>query len=110
MSNPCYGCAACVKDACDIVTDFLMYPPESITRRDVERYKAYVRLAWRVEQKPDHDDAGWVIQKLLDGEGGPAYDKRVAEFEEDHPVVYPGHLRTIQEIIERRCTVIEPDT
>ena len=51
-----------------------------------------------------------MIQNLLDGEGGPAYDKRVAEFEEDHPVVYPGHLRTIQDIIERRCVVVGPDT
>ena len=110
MTNLCRGCAACVKEAWDIVTDFLMYPPESIMRRDVERYKTYVRLAWRVEQNPDHDDAGLVILKLLNGESGPAYDKRVAEFEEDHPVVYPGHLRTIQEIIERRCTIIEPDT
>ena len=48
-------------------------------------------------------DAGWIVQSLLSGGGAP-------EFEEDHPVSYPRHLRTIQEVIERRCKVIEPDT
>lgn len=36
--------------------------------------------------------------------------EQIVEFEEDHPVVYPCHLRTVQEIIERRYRIIEPDT
>lgn len=110
MSNTCRGCTNAVNDAWDTVTEFLLHPPKLVTREDVERLKAYVRLAWRVEQNPDHDDAGWIVQSLLSGGGAPEYDKQVAEFEEDHPVVYPRHLRTIQEIIERRSGIIEPDT
>lgn len=40
----------------------------------------------------------------------PEYYCQISKFEEDHPVEYPRHLRTIQEIIERRCRIIEPDT
>lgn len=110
MSNNCYSCERCAADAWNVAAEFLLHPPESVARRDLERLKAYVRLAWRVEQNPDHDDAGWIIQSLLDGRGAPEYDKQVTEFEENNSVTYPRHLQTIQEIIERRCTVIEPDT
>lgn len=110
MSNTCRGCTNAVNDAWDIVTHFLLHPTETVTRQVVERLKTYVRLAWRVEQNPDHDDAGWVIQQLLDGGDDPEYDEKAAEFEAAHPVDYPRHLRAIQEIIERRCKVIEPDT
>lgn len=113
MTNSCRGCTNAVNDAWDKVTDFLLYPPVFIARQDLEWLKGLVRLAWRVEQNPDHDDAGWVIQQLLDGwasGGAPEYYRQISEFEEDHPVVYPRHLRTIQEIIERRCRIIEPDT
>lgn len=110
MTNTCRGCTACVNEAWDVITAFLLHPPESVTRRDLERLKVYVRLAWWVEQNPDHDDAGWVIQQLLDGGDDPEYDEKAAEFEAAHSVDYPRHLRTIQEIIERRCKVIEPNT
>lgn len=109
MSNTRRGCTTCVNEAWDIVTAFLLHPPESVTRRDLERLKAYVRLAWRVEQNPEYDGAGWAIQQMLDGGGDPEYDMRAEEFEEENPAIYPGHLQTIQEIIERRCRVIEPN-
>ena len=32
--------------------------------------KGLVRLTWRVEQNPDHEDAGWIIQQVLDGWSG----------------------------------------
>ena len=110
MSNSCRGCTNAVNDAWDLVTDFLLHPPETVERRSLERLKAYVRLAWCVEQNPDHDDAGWIIQTVLIGGDAPEYDKQIVEFEEGHPVEYPRYLKTIQEIIERRCKVIEPDT
>lgn len=110
MTNACRCCASYANDAWDAVADFLLHPPASISRRDLERLKAYARLGWRVEQNPDHDDAGWIIQSLLGGGGAPEYDRQVSEFEEDQPVEYPRYLQTIQEIIERRCKAIEPDT
>lgn len=110
MNNSCYSCAKCANDAWDAVVDFLLHPPESVTRPDLERLKAYVRLGWRVEQNPDHDDAGWILQSLLGGGGSPEYNKQIAEFEEDRSVTYPRHLGVIQEIMERRCKVIEADT
>ena len=47
---------------------------------------------------------------VLVGGGEPEYDKQIGEFEEDHPAAYPRHLGVIQEIMERRCKVIEADT
>lgn len=113
MSNACHSCAKNANDAWDKVTDFLFHPPVFITRQDLECLKGLVRLAWRVEQNPDHDDAGWVIQQVLDGwsgRGTPEYYRQISEFEGAHPVDYPRYLRTIQEVVERRCKVIEPDT
>lgn len=110
MSNNCYWCEKYANDAWDIVADFLLHPPESVARRELERNKAYVRLAWRVEQSHDHGTAGWIIQALLCGEGAPEYDKQVDAFEERCPVTYPRYLGLIQEIMERRCKVIEADT
>lgn len=112
MTNACLNCAKSANDAWDKVTDFLFYPPVFITRQDLEWLKGLVRLAWRVEQNPDHDDAGWVIQQMLDcwsGRGSPEYYRQISKFEEAHPVVYPRYLKTLQEVIERRCWVIEPD-
>ena len=111
MTNACDRCAIVADDAWNTVTDFLLHPPKSVLRRDLERLKMYVRLAWRVEQSPDHDDLNvWMLQALLRGRGDVVYDEQAVKFEEKHPVDYPRHLRTIQEIIERRCKVIEPDT
>lgn len=112
MSNACRSCAKSANDAWDKVTDFLFHPPVFITRQDLELLKGLVRLTWRVEQNPDHEDAGWIIQQVLDGwsgRGTPEYYRQIREFEEAHPVDYPRYLRTIQEIIERRCRVIEPN-
>ena len=95
MTNTCCSCAAYANDAWDAVVDFLLHPPESVARQDLERLKAYVRLGWRVEQNTDHDDAGWTLQSLLGGGGAPEYDKHsyrgilealVAELEEDGPL------------------------
>ena len=36
-------------------------------------------------------------------EAAKQYYRQISEFEEAHPVDYPRYLRTIQEIIERRC-------
>lgn len=113
MSNACRSCSKSANDAWDKVTDFLFHPPVFITRQDLEWLKGLVRLVWRVEENPDHDEAGWVIQQVLDGWGGrsmPEYYRQISEFEEAHPVDYPRYLRTIQEVLERRCKVIEPDT
>lgn len=111
MTNACARCAIVANDAWDTVADFLRHPPESILRRDLERLKMYTRLAWRVEQSPDHDDSNvWMLQALLQGKGDDIYDEQAAKFEERYPVDYPQHLRTIQEVMERRCKVIEPDT
>lgn len=110
MSNACRSCGNYANHAWDAVAEFLLHPPVLVTRQDLERVKAYARLAWRVEQNPDHDDAGWVLQSLLGGGGRPEYDKQVVGFEEDHPVTYPRYLCLLQEIIERRCKIIEPDT
>lgn len=113
MTNACLNCAKSANDAWDKVTDFLFYPPVFITRQDLEWLKGLVRLAWRVEQNPDHDDAGWVIQQMLDGWNGrglPEYYRQISKFEEDYFVEYPRYLKTIQEVIERRCKVIEPNT
>lgn len=113
MTNACLNCAKSMNDAWDKASDFLFHPPLFVTRQDLEWLKGLVRLAWRVEQNPDHDDAGWVIQQALDGwsdRGSPEYYRQISEFEEVHPMEYPRYLRLLQKIIERRCKVIEPDT
>jgi len=111
MTNACHGCTNAANDVWDKASDFLFHPPMFVTRQDLEWLKGLVRLAWRVEQNPDHDDAGWVIQQVLyDWRGTPEYYRQISEFEEAHPVDYPRYLRIIQEVIERRCKVIEPDT
>ena len=97
MTNSCRGCTNAANDAWDLVTDFLLHPPETVERRGLE-------------QNHDHDDAGWIIQTVLISGDDPEYDKQIVEFEESHPVEYPRHLKTIQKIIERRCRVIEPNT
>lgn len=47
MTNACCSCATYENDAWDAVVDFLLHPPESVARQDLERLKAYVRLGWR---------------------------------------------------------------
>lgn len=84
-------------DAWDLLAGALNRPPETVTHADVE-------------QTEDHDDAGWFLELLLDGDGDPHFTERAARFERENIVDYPRHLCFMQEIIERGCKVIEPDT
>lgn len=76
-------------------------------RSALEQYKAYARLAWRVEQSDDHDATGWVLETLYRGGFGEKYLWEVEKFEKLDPVVYPRNVRIIQELIERRCNIVE---
>ena len=109
MTNACCECLTIANDAWDAVSEFLLHPPMSVTRSVLEQYKAYARLAWRIEQGDDHDETGWVLETLRSGGFGEKHLWEVEKFEKLDPVVYPRHVRIIQEIIERRCRVIEPN-
>lgn len=76
---------------------------EPIPRNRANYLQAYVRLGHRIDLAEGHTLAG-------SGRGMPEYYRQISEFEEAHPVDYPRYLRTIQEVIERRCKVLEPDT
>lgn len=108
MTNVCRECLTIANDAWDAVSEFLLHPPMSVTRSAVERYKAYARLAWRIEQGDDHDSTGWVLETLHRGGFGAECLREVERFEALSPVDYPRHVRLIQELIERRCRNIEP--
>ena len=107
MTNACRECITIANDAWDAVSEFLLRPPRSVTRSALEQYKAYVRLAWRIEQGDDHDATGWVLETLHRGGFGEKYLWEVEKFEKLDPVVYPRSVRIIQELIERRCKNIE---
>ena len=100
---------------------------EPIPRNRANYLQAYVRLGHRIDLAEGHTLAGRILEKMLDshetwglyetdgldgwsGRGTPEYYRQISEFEEAYTVDYPRCLRTIQEVIERRCKVIEPDT
>ena len=107
MANACRECLTIANDAWDAVSEFLLHPPRSVTRSALEQYKAYARLAWRIEQGDDHDTTGWVLETLHRGGFGAGYLREVERFEKLYPVDYPRHVRIFQELIERRCKNID---
>lgn len=107
MTNACRECLTTANDAWDAVSEFLLHPPRSVTRSALEQYKAYARLAWRVEQADDHDATGCVLETLRRGVLRENYLCEVEKFEKLSPVVYPRHVRIIQELVERRCENVD---
>lgn len=101
MSNDCKFCLEALGEAAQQIYSAITDVSEPISQKRAEYLKAYARLCHRLDSVEGHDNAGRILEKMLDSHGTWGLAE-ADDLDVDEPVEYPEEVQALLTVIDAR--------